>query len=60
MRQLLNREDEVVDPGALGAVFPFAVVADAVDFVVEADGAAHAYVGLYSDVISRQVKMAHG
>ena len=46
VRKLLNSQDEVVDPRAVGAVLPLAVVADAVDFVVEADSTAHSYVGL--------------
>lgn len=45
-RQLLDCNDEVVDAGAVRAVGPFAAVADAVDFVVEADGAASRDVGL--------------
>lgn len=46
MVQLLNSEDEIVDAGAVGAVLPLVIIADAVDFVVEADGAADGYVGL--------------
>lgn len=46
MVQLLDSEDEVVDAGAVRAVLPLVVVADAVDFVVEADGAADCHVGL--------------
>lgn len=38
--ELLNCEDEVVYAGAVGAVGPFAAVADAVDFVIETDSAA--------------------
>jgi hypothetical protein len=44
--QLLNSEDKVVDAGAVGAVLPLVVVANAVDFVVETDSAADGYVGL--------------
>lgn len=47
--QLLDGNDEVVDAGAVRAVGPFAAVADAVDFVVEADGAARGDVGLEVD-----------
>lgn len=44
--QLLNSHDEIVNPGAMRTVLPLAVVADAVDFVVEADSAAHGNIGL--------------
>lgn len=44
--QLLNSNDEVVDAGAVGAVFPFAAVADAVDFLVEAKGATRRNISL--------------
>jgi hypothetical protein len=44
--QLLDSEDEVVDAGPVGAVGPFAAVADAVCFAVETDGTADRYVGL--------------
>lgn len=46
MVQLLNSEDEVVDAGAVGAVLPLVIIADAVDFIVKTDGAADGYVGL--------------
>lgn len=44
--QLLDSENEVVDARAVRAVLPLIVVADAVDFVVESDGAANRHVGL--------------
>lgn len=44
--QLLNSYDEIVDAGPVGTLLPLAVVADAVDLVVEADGAADSYIGL--------------
>lgn len=44
--QLLDSENQVVDARAVRAVLPLVVVADAVDFVVESDGAANRHVGL--------------
>ena len=44
--QLLNSDDEVVDAGAVGTVFPFAAVTDAVDFFVEANGATRRNISL--------------
>ncbi len=38
--ELLNSNDEVVDAGAVGAVGPLASITDAVDFIIQADGAA--------------------
>lgn len=46
--ELLNSNDEVVDACAGGTVFPFAVVTDAVDLLVEADCAGFCYAGLGS------------
>ena len=43
---LLDSEDEVVDAGTVGAIDPLAIITDAVDFVVEADGAADVDAGL--------------
>lgn len=45
MVKLLNRNDEVIDAGAVGAFLPLAVIADAVDLLVEADGAALRHAG---------------
>lgn len=53
--QLLDSDDEVVDAGAMGAVPPLAVVADAVDFVVEADGAACCYAGLQYLLVTAKI-----
>ena len=49
MVALLNRNDQVVDPRARGAVRPLPAVADAVDFVVESDCAALGYSGLLGE-----------
>lgn len=46
--QLLNSNDEVVNAGTVWAVFPFAAVADAVDFLVEAEGATRRNIDLES------------
>lgn len=44
--QLLNRKNKVVNGGAVRTVLPLAVVADAVDFFVEANGTANCGVDL--------------
>jgi hypothetical protein len=44
--ELLNSNDKVVDAWSVGTVLPFAVVSDAVDFVVESKRTALGNVGL--------------
>ena len=44
--ELFDLDDKIVDARSVGTVGPLAVVTDAIDFVVEADGAALRYVGL--------------
>ncbi len=41
-------DDKVVDARAVGAVYPLAAVADAVDIAVESDGGADGHAGLVS------------
>lgn len=53
--ELLDGEDEVVHASAMGTVGPFAAVADAVDFVVEANRAAFGDTSLEETVSPRTI-----